>query len=229
MELVVDAGNFSVKIGLFKGNRLVLRIASSYALLPSAARSLPEYDRGLVVSVAYELDGYLLRLFPKTRPLVPSRLPIPTRYSPSTLGPDRLAAAYPFIRRRENAIVVVCGSAITVNVVKDGVFLGGPILPSFHRLRSAYLSLSMMARRLHPDSRRAIEEGVRYAVLGGVREVIRDVERRFGIRRKYLTGGCVHELKVGGKVLPDLVLFGGRMLLEEFWDLGLSSPPSHPL
>ncbi len=216
MYLVVDAGNTYVKLGLFKGSRLVLKITTTYDLLPIAGQHVAAlgYERGLLVSVAYELNDYILKHLPRTVPLIPSRLKVPTEYSLATLGPDRLAAAYPFIARRESAIVAVCGTAITVNVVKGGVFLGGPIFPSFRKLKFAYLSLSMMGRRLHPDSLRAIEDGMRYAVLGGVREVMRDMERRYGIRRKFLTGGCAHDLKVGGKIVPDLILLGGRMLMD---------------
>jgi len=216
LYLVVDAGNSSVKIGLFKGNRLVLRITSSYDSVPSAGEHVVKvgYDKGIIISVAYELNDYLLRFFPRSHLLIPSRLSLPTRYSLSTLGPDRLAASYPFIVKKTSAIVAVCGTAVTVNVIKDGVFLGGPIFPSFDKLRSAYLSLSMMGRKLHPDSLGAIEDGIKYSILGGVREVMRDMERRHGIRRKYLTGGCAHALKVGGKIVPDLVLLGGRMILD---------------
>jgi len=194
-----------------------LRASSSYDLLPSLGRYLSDvgYDGAIVISVAYELNDYILRHIRGGILLVPERLSIPTRYSLKTLGADRLASAYPFVARGESAIVVVCGSAVTVNVVKDGVFHGGPIFPSFDRLRRAYLSLSMMGRRLHPDSLNAIESGIRYAILGGVREVMRDVERRYGIRRKYLTGGCAHRMKVGGKIVPDLILLGGRMILED--------------
>ena len=216
MYLVVDAGNTYVKFGLFRGSRLVLRITTTYDLLPVAGQQVASigYERGLLISVAYELNDYILKHLPRTELLLPSRVKVPTEYSLTTLGPDRLAAAYPFIARGESAIVAVCGTAITVNVVKRGVFLGGPIFPSFSKLKFAYLSLSMMGRRLHPDSLKAIEDGIRYAILGGVREVMRDMERRHGIRRKFLTGGCAHELKVGGRIVPDLILLGGRMLIE---------------
>jgi type III pantothenate kinase len=48
---------------------------------------------------------------------------------PSTLGLDRLVGALAAQRRHGRGVVVDLGTAVTVSLVRDGVFLGGAIAP----------------------------------------------------------------------------------------------------
>jgi type III pantothenate kinase len=59
-------------------------------------------------------------------------LPVPLRVAypdPGTLGADRLVGALAAHVRHGAAVVVDCGTALTVNLVQDGAFLGGAIAP----------------------------------------------------------------------------------------------------
>ncbi len=215
--LVVDAGNHSLKVALFSGRRMVVRSRASYSMAERLSEHVRRwgYEKGLIVSTVYELNGYLKVLFPRASLLVPRELDLPSAYSLRSLGPDRLAASYPFIRRGESAVVVVCGSAITLNVVYRGIFYGGPIFPSPARLSSVYRSFSFSSLDLHRDSVKAVEDGIKMSVVGGIREALRWIDREFSIEKKYITGRCPFALRVGGKVVPDLVLIGGRWILED--------------
>jgi len=55
-----------------------------------------------------------------------------------TMGIDRIMACETI----ENGVIVDAGSAITVDVVRDGVFQGGFIYPGFKAFQKAYASIS---------------------------------------------------------------------------------------
>jgi len=216
---VIDVGNSYVKVGFFRDGRLVVRMRISYDRIDFLTENVDtfRYDRGLLISVVPSVGNYLLSRLKKLQLLKPKDLPIKSTYSLESVGADRIAAAYPLIRRRRNGMVIVCGSAITINLVVSGVFYGGPILPSFKGLEVGYSSLAMMGKKLHPDSSRAINEGIRYAILGGVREATRVLERRFDVKERWITGGCAKEIRTRGRFMDDLILVGGKMILEDFY------------
>ena len=60
-----------------------------------------------------------------------------TRYY-ETMGIDRIMACEVF----ENALIIDAGSAVTVDVVKEGVFQGGYIYPGIHAMRECYAKIS---------------------------------------------------------------------------------------
>jgi type III pantothenate kinase len=56
----------------------------------------------------------------------------------ATMGVDRIFA----LEAVESGVIVDAGSAITVDVVKDGVFMGGFISPGVNAMREAYKGIS---------------------------------------------------------------------------------------
>jgi type III pantothenate kinase len=170
------------------------------------------------------------------RPLeVTPRLKLPMELAvpiPATVGADRIAAAAGALdTRRRNAIVVDIGSAITVDVVRDGKFLGGVIMAG---PATALSSLGERARRLpridyaevddiFPDSFDATEPsmvlGATLAAVGGVREASRMLESRLGsVGHHVLTGGLAAALAPhfpsGWVHDEDLVLRGLHRIAE---------------
>jgi len=55
-----------------------------------------------------------------------------------TMGIDRILA----VEATSNAIIVDAGSAITVDIVKEGVFMGGFIYPGLNALHNTYKNIS---------------------------------------------------------------------------------------
>ncbi len=55
-----------------------------------------------------------------------------------TMGIDRVVAC----EAVENSLIIDAGSAITVDIVKDGVFEGGFIMPGIKKMRETYFRLS---------------------------------------------------------------------------------------
>jgi type III pantothenate kinase len=115
------------------------------------------------------------------------------------LGADRICAAAGAVRRRADAIVVDAGSAITVDLVVDGVFRGGVILPgpgmalaALHAFtaRLPDLPLPPRAPARIDDTRSAMGWGAWLATGGGIRSAVEMLEARSGRRPpRWITGG----------------------------------------
>ena len=117
------------------------------------------------------------------------------------LGIDRWAALIAAWHRTKHATVVVnAGTAITIDALADGVFLGGTIMPGLHLLRA---SLSQNAALLNsqlnagegafvefpvntPD---AIQTGCLNAVLGAIHLMQKRLEKRSGWLPKLVISG----------------------------------------
>ena len=119
----------------------------------------------------------------------------------ANLGIDRWAALIAAWHRTKHATVVVnAGTAITIDALADGVFLGGTIMPGLHLLRA---SLSQNAALLNsqlnagegafvefpvntPD---AIQTGCLNAVLGAIHLMQKRLEKRSGWLPKLVISG----------------------------------------
>lgn len=145
--VAVDIGNSAAKVAVF-GNEVLLGHARGVVGTPDEAAALL---RELPGELARSPGGYCsvvpgvtahfetaarelgLRSFDRVSPDL--ALPFAMGYaSPTTLGPDRLAAAAGGWNRRSgdaNPVVVVdAGTAATIEVIdRTGRYLGGPILP----------------------------------------------------------------------------------------------------
>ncbi len=144
---------------------------------------------------------------------------------PELVGPDRLCAAAGAVDgERRDAVIVDIGSAITVDRVRDGAFVGGAIMPgpalmfdglASHTSRLPAIdvgSLQTLFPRLPQPTKHAMTLGVGAALLGGIKEA---VARLGGSDRDVpvvVTGGLVSlvsdELPTGWTQEPDLVACG---------------------
>ncbi len=168
MLLAMDIGNTNVKIGLFKGDKListwrVSTVASHtadeygmviYDLLRQTKARFEDIKGAVMSSVAPSLNYTIEHMcgdYIGRRPLVvdnKTKTGISIRYdNPAELGADRLVgatAAYQFYGGP--VIEVDFGSATTFNLVtSDGVFLGGAIAPG---VKTAAESLVNTAAKL---------------------------------------------------------------------------------
>jgi pantothenate kinase type III len=149
---------------------------------------------------------------------------------PSTVGSDRLAAAAGVIAAgNREAIIVDAGTAITVDTLSERGFLGGAIFPGrdllcrvLHEGTAALPLVSDRGGAVEPPGRNtkeAILAGVRWGVIGAVRELVhcsrRRVSKGAGI---WVTGGggAAIAAHVGSRVRnePDLIFHGLRLLFE---------------
>lgn len=129
-----------------------------------------------------------------------------------TMGIDRIVAT----KAIRDGVVVDAGSAITVDVVKDGVFEGGFIYPGFKALESAYSSISkalaypldlqVSLSKLPKSTQGAISYGVLATLVKEITSYNLDI---------ILTGG---DAKILHRYIPtakidDLLLFRGMLMV----------------
>lgn len=120
---------------------------------------------------------------------------------PERVGLDRLFNAVAAVARAGNeraTIVVDAGSAVTVDLVVDGVFRGGAIFPGLrlmaHALHAKTAQLPAVAIAdwqeapgRHTEA--AIAAGIAHAVAGGIDKLVTSYRQRWPLPNVFLTGG----------------------------------------
>lgn len=145
-NLVVDIGNTSSKVGIFKQHKLVEeKVFADHAALKKYLVGVPA-QAAIIASVSKTYDSILPALahIPNTITLTHNLpLPIFNLYAtPDTLGVDRLAGVcgarqmFP----DEPCLVIDSGTCITYDFISEkGEYLGGAISPGLYlRLRSMH-------------------------------------------------------------------------------------------
>lgn len=139
--------------------------------------------------------------------------------SPERVGMDRWMGAVAAARRwgsRASGLVVLAGTAITVNLLREGVFAGGAILPGFDMaLRSLHHGTDRLPdlvgrlERLEPlpgrDTESAIHAGVGWGTVGAVREIGRRLSHGLIEPRWIISGGNAEMLAEGLQVDAEVV------------------------
>ena len=142
---------------------------------------------------------------------------------PETFGADRWAALIA-VRglTRENACVVDCGTAVTVDALSaGGDFRGGAIFPGLQLLRASLLhgTGGIYAADGESDSAfgcstpDAVAAGTLQGLIGAVARLLEEQMRALGAGTQvFVTGGdallLLPRLKIPAKEIPDLVLQG---------------------
>lgn len=161
--------------------------------------------------------------------------PLQLRYhDPAELGADRWVAAVAAERAFGAAVVVDCGTAVTVDVVSERCHLGGAIAPGWAAM--AY-GLERLAPGLPAVSRdpgprdmppRTSEDAVRAGLLlgfaGSIERLVSEVESASGVANpaRVLTGGEAELYLAHGRLefahVPDLLHRGLRLLWADHRD-----------
>jgi type III pantothenate kinase len=172
------------------------------------------------------------------------QLPLDVRVSePTKVGIDRLfdaVAANSRVQREESKIIVDAGTAVTVDWVDaKGVFRGGAILPGFNLMCKALHDHTALLPKIEVSSTNpilpgfstegAMAAGVFWAVAGGIKALIRNLEPRMKESRDrsvFLTGGDAALLLpvMDTDVIhwPEMTLQGIRIAAEKH--TGASAP-----
>lgn len=222
MILTVLIGNTNTRLCWFKKHRIYRRKTIPTARLTRTRRqktgsvikafgSFKKIQGAAVASVVphltYPVYRTLRRLVPTM--LVTARTPTPLkfRYDRRQIGADRVCAAVGGYRRfQDDLIIIDFGTAITVNIIqKDGLFLGGPILPGAEIMLTALaektarlprVNYPLRANPLTLTTRTAIQAGVGNLIIGGLDRIVNEVTRRS--KTQYLiiaTGGAAFQFK----------------------------------
>jgi type III pantothenate kinase len=232
MNLVIDIGNSSAKVGCFDRGSLIEKhtfpasreltgylqqTRARHVLISSVTIDPVEISGSLNASRVLYLDS-----------LTP--LPIRNNYStPGTLGLDRLAAACGawFLFPHHPSLVIDAGTCINYELVTmDGCYQGGAISPgvrmrfeAMHRL-TAKLPVGdpiEEAPLTGTSTIRSLQSGVMNGTLGEMRGFIDRYTADHPGLRVILCGGDSHffenHLKPSIFVAPDLVLMGLNSIL----------------
>lgn len=196
MNLIVDIGNTSAKLAVMDENEVVCSCRSDSFSPAQAgeliarwapAKAIVSSTRGDAAQVCRQLQGrveYLLEMTSATP------VPIEIAYaSRDTLGTDRIAAAagaVALLGREADVLIVDCGTAITVDRVSAGRFLGGNISPgaamrlrALHQFTSSLPLCSLpeeagVGQGLGDSTRSAIERGVMQGIFYEIKGYVDD-------------------------------------------------------
>ncbi|MGL4908995.1 MAG: type III pantothenate kinase [Bacteroidales bacterium] len=240
MNLVVDIGNTGVKIATMDGNDIVeLLVDASQTLEKGLAflRNHQHIQQCIVSSVRNDDDATVCLL----RQALPSALwfnthtslPIKNAYtSPSTLGPDRLAAAVgaSCVFPQENVLIIDAGTALTYDLITaDSTYLGGNISLGidmrFNALHTFTQKLPLCqitsdVPLIGNDTQTAIVAGVLNGVLYEVEANLQQFALKYSNLKFIFTGGnvefFVNHLKKTIFVNSNLVLIGLNRILNHY-------------
>jgi len=209
MNLVIDAGNTSIKLAVFRKKELLILTSSDRAGFPKAVKDVfskfPEISQALVASVGLltkkELD--VLAIFCKVQ-LLTSIVSVPYKNSytsPQTLGVDRIALAtaafynYP----HTNTLVIDAGTCITYDIINEhGEYLGGAISPGLlmryralhqHTAKLPLLEPSPFVELIGNSTEKSMHSGVINGICQEIDGVISQYQLRFEHLTVILTGG----------------------------------------
>jgi type III pantothenate kinase len=123
--LSVDVGNTTVHLCEFEGGRAREVGRFRHEELPEF---IGEYERIGAVCVRKDFEPVLKNLFGKKLKIIRKEdIPLRVDYkTPETLGTDRVLNAYAVLKKgHESAVVVSAGTALVVDLLLEGIFMGG--------------------------------------------------------------------------------------------------------
>ena len=233
MNIAIDYGNSSAKVGVFDGHDLV-----EHHIFPAAdeLKTFLENFSGeyLIISSvsrdAAEVSSWARRI--NTRFILNPALPLPVinRYAtPETLGVDRIAGVCgaQSLFPGQPCLVIDCGTCITFDILdRSGSFLGGAISPG---LRMRFQAVHTFTRRLPlvepldtvpligTSTDTCIRSGVINGLVAEIDGIVAQYQAQFPDLQVILTGGDArffeNKLKASIFAVPELVLSGLNSIL----------------
>lgn len=234
-NLIIDVGNTLTKLAVFIDNEQTYSEKVSRLSEQVIERLVTEHHiKKTIVSAVGEFPAYIAEFIAQHTPLLQfnhtTPLPIKNCYkTPSTLGPDRLAAAVGAntLHPNTNVLCIDSGTAITYDLVTaDGQYLGGAISPGiemrFKALNHFTAKLPLVSFNIPTlvvgnTTETSILSGVLNGVLGEVDRYIDSISAQYSPLNVVFTGGNSFffdkKLKNSIFVHPNLVLFGLNRIL----------------
>ncbi len=214
--LLIDAGNTRVKGVVTKNGKNFKEAFNVPTKDFSRSHLLPFLKLKVAVSsVVKRVSGEVKSAFPTAFFVsADSKLPIEIDYkSPEKLGADRISNAVGGLKYGKSFIVASLGTATVIDVVVDGKFLGGYILPGIETMAKGLNlftdSLPQVRISLSSEIGKSTEEcisaGITVATVGALKEVTSYYKLPL-----ILTGGFAEEIArfVRAKVDRNLTFRG---------------------
>ena len=235
MNLCLDIGTTSAKLGLFEDRNLIFRKRLDQKIKKAIKEIIKDtnIENAIISSVRSKKIKKLKNLISDIDPLIlTSDIPLPIKIeykTPNTLGKDRIATAVAAYRlsMNRNVLVIDAGTCMTMDIItKEGKFLGGNISPGLDmRLDAMHhhtYNLPLVSRKLPDDplGKSTVEAIQNGGIMGAIMEIegfIHRLETEFSPLNIILTGGDAQFLAENVKkeifVDPNLVLYGLNEIL----------------
>lgn len=233
MQLALDAGNSSIKFGLFKESELIEfgRISYGESISNYVSQEQINYINKIVyTSVVNDLNIQDLPNVPIIGINHQSIFPFKNNYTtPATLGIDRLVACVGAYETNQNLLVIDAGSCLTYDYVsKSEGYLGGAISPGismrFQAMNNFTDQLPLIAgfenqpAMVGKSTEACLKSGVINGIVGEINTYISHFEAQSENLKVFLTGGDASflgtELKNGIFADQNLVLKGLNNLID---------------
>ena len=237
MNLIIEQGNTSTKVAIYKENQLeasfmykqfgvevVSDICKRYSPTKGIYSTVADVDDDLIVFLKSNLLHFV---FLDENVLLPIKVQYET---PETLGKDRLAAVVGahFLQPEKDLLVIDAGTAITYEVVEvSGLYLGGNISPGmttrFRALNHFTKKLPLVSEEdevlmVGKDTVSAIQAGVVNGIVYEMDGYIDALRLKYPNLFVFLTGGYsfYFESRLKNSIFADinLVLTGLNIILE---------------
>lgn len=231
MNLVIDVGNTSVKLAVFKDAVLFKKeIVMIQDLLETISKIKEEYKtiKNIIVSSVGNLDKEVLEYLDNNFQVLflshQTKLPFKNLYeTPSTLGIDRIALIAASVDQyfEKNVLVIDAGTCITYDFInKENEYLGGAISPG---IRMRYKALHNQTAKLPlldievPESfignstTSSINSGVINGLVNEIEGVITQYKEKYNDLTIILTGGDANFLS---KQLKSSIFANSNFLLQ---------------
>jgi type III pantothenate kinase len=233
MNLVIDYGNTSAKVGIF--DKQVLVEKKTITSVTDLENLLTEStaDNVIVSSVHHRSEDIISWASKaKRRYILDHNLPLPFRNlyrTPDTLGVDRIAGVCGALQLfpGSNTLSIDAGTCITYDFVdKEKRYLGGSISPGlgirFRAVHEFTARLPLVEPVENPDftgdtTETAIQSGIFYGMLAEIEGIIAQYNQKYRELIIVLTGGdaCFFENKLKASIFasPNAVLIGLNSIL----------------
>src|SRR5215470_7928921 len=197
MNIVIDQGNTTNKVGIFEGRTIIKTFQTKEAKQEWVLSILETYlpQAGILCSTRKVNNSLLSLLHEKVLHFyeLKSNLPLPLSIdyqTPQTLGTDRLAAAVGAWHQKlhNNLLIIDIGTAITIDFVnKEGIYKGGNIsLGSAMRLNALHHFTELLPQVSEKgdiplrgyNTETAIRSGVIEGIVHELRSYIQEYEKK---------------------------------------------------
>ncbi len=237
MNIIIDIGNSKIKLALFEKGKIITKFffdeLNNDVFDYLQSKNFKNSD--LIISSVKIINKELiikLKKYVKNVILLDNslKLPIKNNYKDKeTLGYDRIAAAVGacYLSSSQNNLIIDIGTAITIDLVVDNVFLGGNISPGidirYKALNNFTDKLPLLNNRENIDlygdtTKTSIISGVINGIIYEIQGAIDEFSKKFKNINIFITGGDAFffdkKIKRSIFVNSNLVLVGLNKILE---------------
>ncbi|RLD28456.1 MAG: type III pantothenate kinase [Bacteroidetes bacterium] len=231
MNLIIDVGNTSVKLAVFKHEKLILKkrvaLKNIEIEINDISNNYKGIEKAIVASVGNLKKSDVSHIKKQFKLIVldtSTKVPFKNFYkSPETLGVDRIALVSASVKQypHQNVLIIDAGTCVTYDFISnENKYLGGAISPG---LRVRYQSLNNLTSNLPLLATKApkkitgnttvesIHSGIINGILNEIKGTISEYEKKYKDLTVILTGGDADFLS---KRLKSSIFANSNFLLE---------------